>query len=95
MGRHLQRSMSRFGAGAALAAGLALALAGVAPPAAAAVGLLAATAFATVGVWRVIAAAERDAGEERWLRHVLDGLSPAGPWHEEPDGDEDPGLYVS
>jgi hypothetical protein len=92
-GRHLRRSARRFGAGAVIITALALALSALASPVAAGAGLMSAVLFATVGVWRVIAAAERDDGEQRWLRHVLDGLSPHGPWHE--DGDEDTDLQLS
>jgi hypothetical protein len=90
LGRHLRRAARRVALIAAVAIGFAVVLLVTAPPVASALALAVSVFILALGLCRLVAAHEADAGEQRWLRHVLDSLRA----DDAADEDEDHGLLV-
>ena len=90
VGRHLRRTARHVAPLAAVAVAVAAVLLVTAPPVTAAASLAVSVFVLALGLCRVMAAREADAGEQRWVRHVLGSLrvDDAG------DEDEDHGLLV-
>jgi cell division protein FtsW (lipid II flippase) len=88
-GRHVRRTIRPAVAAVAAALALDVLLVALAPPEAASAGVTVTVLVITLCLCRLIAAQDADAGEERWLRHVLGRLQPAVG-----DEDEDEDLLV-